>query len=88
MLSVHSVGRSIVVAAALVGIAGCASLRPASDLDKDGIGDMADRCPGQQEDGLDPNPNDGCTTAGGVTPEKAEPDKPAEPDKAEKEVKQ
>lgn len=33
---------------------------PAPDTDHDGVPDAVDRCPGQKEDGLDPEPRDGC----------------------------
>jgi hypothetical protein len=33
---------------------------PAPDIDGDGVPDAVDRCPGKREDGLDPEPRDGC----------------------------
>jgi hypothetical protein len=51
---------------ALLAAPGCAAtVPPAVDQDTDGIGDMADLCPGQPEDGEGPLPDDGCK---GVTP--------------------
>jgi hypothetical protein len=33
------------------------------DLDSDGVPNSEDKCPGQKEDGLPPNPKDGCPKA-------------------------
>ena len=41
-------------------LGGCAASLPVADLDRDGVGDVADRCPGVGEDGADPEPADGC----------------------------
>jgi hypothetical protein len=47
----------------------CATtLQPAADLDRDGVGDVADRCPAEREDGGDPDPADGCRNLAQVTP--------------------
>jgi hypothetical protein len=56
--------RFSVLAAVLLGgaLEGCSPKLPAAapDHDGDGVADAIDRCPGPREDGLDPDPRDGC----------------------------
>lgn len=50
-------------------LTGCGAAVPlASDLDRDGISDEGDRCPGDKEDGADPDPSDGCAKTAEVKP--------------------
>ncbi|HEU4539451.1 MAG TPA: OmpA family protein [Polyangiaceae bacterium] len=63
--------RSLLLAPALFALAACgprttmvakAPAAPA-DADADGVPDDVDKCPGEKEDGLPPDPADGCKTA-------------------------
>lgn len=57
-----AVGMGVGAAAMLTLGAGCNPKMPTSapDLDGDGVPDAVDKCPGKKEDGLDPDPKDGC----------------------------
>jgi hypothetical protein len=59
---VLTMGLAIGAGALVFGAGGCTPKVPtaAPDLDADGVPDAVDKCPGKKEDGLDPDPKDGC----------------------------